>query len=331
MNSITLLYLRSLMPILKSWEDKDEKNILNPTVNPNPFLNNFFLLMRKRLFTGKNNINLSEVSRNGQIFASHAVVFAVSFEVDIEPAEYESGPTGLVDVDGFSGFVFGDVGFVHEGVRVSAEDEVDVFGVFGEEDVGYLIVAVFIAQVGEANNVVAVLGAFELSGRFICGLEWIEVLGFAVESGGYEALEFYAYAEDADFQRAFFQHEGGAGRLVQERIAEVVIAVEEREGGMGELLVKAFDAGIEVVVADGGGVVLHARHEFEFQFAAEEIKIGRSLKNVPRIEQQNVFFLLPDLPDEGSSTGCSSLAGIAAAVHRKWLDAAVYIVCMEDG
>ena len=97
------------------------------------------------------------------------------------------------------------------------------------------------------------------------------------------------------------------------------------------LIGKIPDARIKIMVPHDTGVVTHLRHRPDLRLPFEHIEIGRSLEDIPGIQQEDMLLFAPDPAYEGS-TGCHSAAtGIGAGICRKRIQPAMDIIGVQDG
>ena len=73
---------------------------------------------------------------------------------------------------------------------------------------------------------------------------------------------------------------------------EFVVGAYDGEFGLFQLCRKAVQTVVELVVAEGGGIVAHNVHHLYLHIAAEEVEIGGALREIARIEQKHRTFAL---------------------------------------
>src|SRR5690606_35099888 len=113
----------------------------------------------------------------------------------------------------------------------------------------------------------------------------IEVDGFLVEFLVDKSFELYAKSEYSHFDSIFVENFIRFYDPVENGFSEVVIRRHERKFGSVQLRVKTVDSVVEIVIAHGCQIVLHHRHQLQFERTTVIIEIRSSLENIAGIEE----------------------------------------------
>ena len=206
------------------------------------------------------------------------------------------------DGDGVAADVGGVLAVVHEGdgvavevgiadggieiaVGVAAEDEVNAAGAGDELDIVDEVLNLP-TEVAEADDDVATLASAQ-NGDDAIGLgDGVEVAdAFAVLIGN-EPFHGWSNAEYANTNALALDDGVGDDDIAEAGVADVVVAADGGEGGELEETVHVLLAEVELVVADGGGIVVHGVHEANLGFAAEKIVVEGALGIVTAIKEE---------------------------------------------
>ena len=213
---------------------------------------------------------------------------------------------------------------------MAAQNEVDLGHGLRERPVaGTRRIGVDIPQVRQADHQRTPLFA-----QFTAGgarrRERVRVTHALVQAGEHELLERDAQPENSHLDAVELAHRVWLHMTGQRRLAHVVVGRHELEPGLRQHRHKPVHTVVEVVVAQGRDVVAHGGHRAKLDLAAEKVEVRRTLKNVPRIEEEDVLVRLAHPPDQRRAPGRTSQSGEASAVHREGIHAGVCVVGMQD-
>lgn len=150
-------------------------------------------------------------------------------------------------------------GSFESAVGMTTEDEVDAACACNEF---YIIdeIVNLPAEVAEAYDDVATLATAQDGDDAVSLFDGVEVSdAFAVLFGN-EPFHGRADTEDTDAEALPFNNGIGADGIFQASGVDVVVAAEGGEGGELEEAVHVLLAEVELVVPDGGGIVVHGVH-----------------------------------------------------------------------
>ena len=216
-------------------------------------------------------------------------------------------------------------GGIEKAVGMSAEDEVDATCAGNKL---YIVDETFNlpAEVAEADDDVAAFTSTQDGDDAIGFGDGVEITDAFAVLVGYEALHRGADAKDTDAEALTFDDGIGVDDIFQWGGADVVVAADGGEGGKLEEAEHIFLAKVELMVADGGGIVMHGVHQAHLGFSAEEVVVKRALGVVATVEEDKVGI---DMGAEAvNNSGATNVAaGVGLAVG---LNAAVGVGGVED-
>ena len=148
---------------------------------------------------------------------------------------------------------------------------------------------------------------------------------FAVFFGN-QSLERRADTEDSDTEALATNDGVGTDGILQAGGADIVVTADGGEGGHLEKAEHVVLTEVELVVADGGGVVAHGVHQTYLCLALEEVIIERTLGVVAAVEKEQVGI---DMGAEAVDEGCTAdiATGVGLGVR---LNAAVGVGGLDD-
>lgn len=223
------------------------------------------------------------------------------------------------------------LGVLEVGMGVAAQDDVDAAR--GLNDGGVLVVAVAIAKMGQADDELAVL---------LVAQEVSHLLGY---DGGMgvadartidcrdEALQLGGQAEDAHAHAGALLDGVGTDEALAGGTGEVVVGADDGEAGHAEEAGHVVQSAVELVVADGAGIVAHEVHKLHLDLALEEAVVDGALREVAAVEQEHVGVLGAELLDEADATDVAPLVGLLGldVVLGDGLDAGMGVAGVDEG
>lgn len=148
-----------------------------------------------------------------------------------------------------------------------------------------------------------------------------------------ETVHLWADAEDANLESLSVDDGVLLHCALDGCAGEVVVGAEYREFEFAEHACHILQSEVELMVADGSGIIVHLVHQSGLHIALEEGVVGAALGEVATVEEQQVgvlgaLFLEHRYAAEESSA--SGFGGIGE-VDGKGIDLAVGVVGVEDG
>ena len=148
-----------------------------------------------------------------------------------------------------------------------------------------------------------------------------------------QSVELGTQSEDADFQSLALEDDVGFDEAVELRTCEVVVGTEDGKVEAAEDPCHIVESEVELMVADGSGVIVHEVHQSALHIALVESIVGRPLREVARIEEQQIGILGTLLLDHSHTPHEASAArrhGVAQHLRERE-NRAMCVVGMKDG
>jgi len=180
--------------------------------------------------------------------------------------------------------------FLHIGMGMSAQHEVAALYPFDK-----LLISIFRilpTEVRDADHDIALLLLAEDVDILLCRLSGIEegdTLAVAVE---HQTLQGWREGEDTYLHTIALQRDIGFHQILEHRARAVVVRANDGEIRHAEDTCQIIESEVELMVADGSGIIAHLIHQTYLYLTLEERVIARALREVARVEEQQVGMLL---------------------------------------
>lgn len=217
------------------------------------------------------------------------------------------------------------------GVAVAAQNDVDAPRAANDGRV--LVVGRAVAQMGEADDEVALLLVAQLIGHLLGHGRGVVVDDSLAVGTRNEALQLWGQTEDAHAHACAFLYNIRLHQALAHGAREVVVGADDGEAGHAEQAGHVLHAAVELVVAYGGGVVAHEVHQLNLHFTLKQAVVDAALREVATVQQQHVGMLLTQFLDERHAAYVSPLVGLFGldVVGRYGLDARVCVAGVHQG
>ena len=251
-------------------------------------------------------------------------------EADLYQAD-EAGVLALVIDDEFVAFLVAEVLWLIEVcVGVSAEQHVDACG--AADEVLIHVGVVLPSEVAEADDEVARFFIPQAVDDGLCCLGGTCVAHSFEVLARDESFGLRADAEDAYAPARTFYYYIWADKSFARRACEVVVATDEGEVGHPDESGQIVEAEVELMVADGAGIVAHEVHELHLYFALVQVVVDGALAEVAAVEEECFGMLLTYLVEECHTAQIAALACLSriAEVGRDGFDAGVRVAGVDE-
>ena len=169
----------------------------------------------------------------------------------------------------------------------------------------------------DADDEVAVLLRPEVIGNGLHGGNGVAEAHALAGVGGYEALELRRDRRDANLQPGPAHNGVGLHESFHRRAREIIVAAYDGEVGLAEEARHIVEPEVEFVVAYRGGVIAHEVHQSHLYFAVVEAIVGRALREVAGIYEEQVGVGLSEIIDECHAPQVASLVGIGSVGEQR--------------
>ena len=126
----------------------------------------------------------------------------------------------------------------------------------------------------------------------------------------HQSLELRTKGKDAYLHPIALEYHIGFYQSFEDGAFKVIVGTNDGEVGHLEKACHIVEAEIELMVADGHGIVLHQVHRLNLHLTLVKIVIRRALRDVATIEQQHIGVLLTELVDKPCPAGHTTDVGI---------------------
>ena len=123
---------------------------------------------------------------------------------------------------------------------------------------------------GDADDDITLFFLLQYLCHFFCLGDRIEIFDATVVGFGYQTGEFRTQAEDANLQSLAFDNGIRLDDICQFGTGEIVIGADDRELRHLEDAHHIVYSEVELVVADGSGIIFHLVHQTYFHISLEE-------------------------------------------------------------
>ncbi len=216
-------------------------------------------------------------------------------------------------------------GSVEITVGVAPKDEVDATGAGNEF---HIVDEAFNlpAEVAEADDHIATFASAKDGNDAVGFGNGVEVKdAFAVLVGN-KPFDGWADAKDTNADTLALDDGVGEDNVFQDGGADIVITTNGGEGGKLKEAEHVLLTKVELMIADGGSIVMHGIHKAYLGFSAEEVVVEGALGVVATVEEKQVGVnVCSETVDDSGPTNVASGVGL-----RVGLDAAVGIGGVED-
>ena len=216
-------------------------------------------------------------------------------------------------------------------VRVAAQNDVKPCGIGDEVWIHIGLVAP--TEMTKANDDVASLLASQSVDDGLSRLCRACVTHALVVPSRDEPLRLWADAEDTHTHACTLQNNVGFDQTLARRACEVVVAADEGELRHSHQAGKVIEPEVELMVADGTGIVTHEVHQPNLHFTLVEIIVNGALAEVAAIEQKHIVGMLSaHLFEEDDAPHIAALVGLSrvAEVRRDRLNAGMRVARMNQ-
>ncbi len=165
--------------------------------------------------------------------------------------------------------------------------------------------------------------------HLFCSRYRVQVCEFGSRFRRHQFLQVGGEPEHADRQSAAVEYGKRLDRLDQFFVMEKIIGAQGREVRLPESFCQSCRAVVELMVAEGDGVIVHRVHQPYLHIALEEVEIGRALREIAGVEQQQVGTGGTFLSDE--SLAAKEAADIGVRLVSIGLNLAVGVVGVQNG
>ena len=172
------------------------------------------------------------------------------------------------------------------GMGVAAEDNVNARGVGNEIDVH--IGRLSPTEMAKADDNVAMLLLTQMVDDGLRSLCWTCVAHTFVVISRHKSFGLRTNAKDAYTHARAFYYYIWFDKSMTRCAREVVVAADKRKLCHLNQSGKVLETEVELVIADGAGVIVHEVHQLDFHIALKEVIVNRTLAEVTTIEQQEV-------------------------------------------
>lgn len=223
-------------------------------------------------------------------------------------------------------------GSLHKRVRVSAKDGVDARSGHHQLLVAHGFgIDTADAQMRQADDGVAMFLVTKEVGHLLRHGDGVFVNHALTLVGLYQSFGLGSQAEKADAQAVAFDDHIGLHQPLERRTCHVVVGADHRKASHAEEAGHVLHAEVELMVADGHGVVAHVVHQLDFDLALVEVVVGRALRDVATIEHERVGMFGTELANEGGTAGQSTLTGIGVGgIGGQGFHTAVHVARLEQ-
>jgi len=198
--------------------------------------------------------------------------------------------TVLIDWNLLACLIGGILQFFHIGVGMTAQHEVAPLYPFEKQLIR--IFRILPAEVGDADHDIALLLLAEDVDVLLCrlgGIEEGDALAVTVE---HQTLHGWREGEDSNLHALALQRDIGLYQILEHCARAVVVGADDGEIRHAEDARHIVESEVELMVADGSGIVAHQIHQAYLYLTLEERVITRTLREVARVEEQQVGMLL---------------------------------------